>query len=323
MEYTKFGQTDLNVSVLALGTGSYFSNIPDDVSERMLNLFYEEGGNLYDTANYYGRWKPGNKPLSEINLGKWIKKNNMRHRIVLATKGACYFSNRPDLPRVTPKYIEEDLHESLKNLQTDYIDFYWLHQDDVKQPVEEIIDILNRFVKEGKIRWFGCSNWKVERMKAADDYASKNGLKTFYASQVMMNLAVPNMEPLNELKQSWVGPELQKYYVKEKMPLAAYTSQAMGIYKLALRDDFLTNPNFHQARRYFLNEGTTSRVIQVKKLSQKTGMTPIQICLGYLQSQKFQVIPIIGPRNENELRESLEGAGCKLLAEEMSFIING
>lgn len=321
MEYTKLQNTDLEISVFALGTGSYASHVSEPVSELLLDRFIDQGGTMIDTANYYGRWNPGNKPLSEMFLGKWIEKNNLRHKIVLATKGACYPVNQVHSPRVTPDCIRTDLYDSLKNLRTDYIDLYWLHQDDPNQPVEGIIDILNEFVHKGIIRYFGCSNWRVPRMEAAADYAREKNLKSFAASQVMFNLASPNMEALNELKQSWVDGDQVAYYTETQMPLYAYTSQANGVFSIALRDDFLFNAKFATARKYFLNNITLDRVKRVKQLSEEINRSPIEICLGFLRSQDFQVIPIIGPHTIDELNESLKGADCMLSKEQIDFIL--
>ncbi|SCH15233.1 putative aldo-keto reductase [uncultured Ruminococcus sp.] len=321
MKYILLNNTDLRVSALALGTGSFFSHISNQESEKLLDYYFEQGGNLFDTANYYGRWNPGNQPLSEIYLGKWIKKRELRNKIILGTKGACYPVNRPDIPRVTVKDISHDLHESLKNLQTDYIDFYWLHQDDPTQPVDAIIDLLNKFVTEGKIRYFGCSNWSVERMEQAKKYAEGHHIKSFSASQVMYNLASPNMSALHELKQTWVCDTQQKYYEKNKMPLFAYTSQAMGIFSLALRSDFLDTDKYQNAKKYFYNEITLKRIQKVKKLSKNIGHSPIEICLAFLLSHPFQIIPIIGPYQLDELQESLNSSTLTLQKETIEWLL--
>ena len=123
---------------------------------------------------------------------------------------------------MTPAYLRSDLEDSLRNLFTDHIDLYWLHQDDPDQPVGPIIEELNKCVDEGKIRYFGCSNWKVERIREADAYARERGLRSFSANQIMFNLAFPNMTAVDELDQTWLTPGMRKYHEKTQMPLFAY-----------------------------------------------------------------------------------------------------
>lgn len=320
MDTISIAGTDLNVSPIVLGTGSYYSDVPDNVADRLLSRYLDMGGNLLDTANYYGRWAMGCKPLSELGIGRWLKRTGNRGRILLATKGVCYEVNRPDRPRVTPKHLQQDLEESLRNLQTDYLDLYWLHQDDPTQPVEPLLDMLNDYVRKGKIRAFGCSNWSPTRMEAADRYARCKNMPGFIASQVMFNAAVPNMEALHELKQSWAEEEHQSYYAKTGMPLFAYTAQAGGFFTAVHQEDFLMNPAYANVRKYFLNQPNLERGRRIRMLAERHGCSATAICLAFLRAQPFRVFAIAGPHTEAQFEDTMQGVGVRITSEELAYI---
>ena len=128
----------------------------------------EFGVNILDTAIGYGG--------SEVSIGKWMSARNNRKDNILITKG-CHPG--PEGKRVTPKDLADDLFRSLERLETDYIDIYLLHRDDLDLPVDPIVDALNEHFAAGRIKSFGGSNWTHQRIQEANDYAAKNGLEPF------------------------------------------------------------------------------------------------------------------------------------------------
>lgn len=138
-----------------------------------MGTYLEQGGNVSDTAHVYSDWVPGEKAYSERVIGDWLARSSKRCQIVLITKGGHPDMTRstPDLhkSRMTHKDMKEDLDGSLKQLRADYIDLYFYHRDNGNQSVEEEIEVMEEFVKAGKIRYYGCSNWDADQMKAADD----------------------------------------------------------------------------------------------------------------------------------------------------------
>ena len=109
------------------------------------------------------------------------------------------------IPRISPQDIITDIDESLHCLQTETIDLYWLHRDDPKQPVAAILETLNNQVTKGKIRYFGCSNWRVQRIEEAMQYATDHGIAGFVGNQLMWSFAVPNLDALEAypVRQDW------------------------------------------------------------------------------------------------------------------------
>jgi aryl-alcohol dehydrogenase-like predicted oxidoreductase len=185
-------------SFLCLGTVPFGSTMSEKDSFGLLDAYLHLGGNFIDTANVYADWIPGEKSTSEKTIGKWLKSRQNRQQLIVATKGGHPDLNLLHVPRISKGNIIHDLHESLRHLQTDYIDLYWLHRDDPKVPVEEILMTLEEQVQSGKIKYYGCSNWTAFRIKEAQKVAASLGTKGFVASQPMWSLAVPNYEHMTD-----------------------------------------------------------------------------------------------------------------------------
>jgi aryl-alcohol dehydrogenase-like predicted oxidoreductase len=192
MRYVKIPQLEKPVSVIGLGTASSaFTPDTYDQAAELLEKFLEADGNCIDTAHIYGF---GN---SEKTLGRWLKESGRRKELVLITKGCHPAVNREDIfgspwvSRLTPEVIRADLNESLERLQTDYIDLYLLHRDDESVPVGPLIEALNQEQAQEHIRAFGASNWRVERIAEANQYAAGQGLNGFVISSPSLSLARP------------------------------------------------------------------------------------------------------------------------------------
>lgn len=322
MKYRKLEGTDLTVPQYVLGTGDYASNVPADIARDLLKTYVDCGGTMLDTSHYYGSFLVGGRSLSECLVGDFLQENHLREQVLISTKGCCYATNKPYEKRVTPAFLRSDLTESLRNLHTDYIDFYWLHQDDPSQPVGAILEELNRCVEEGKIRYFGCSNWKIERILEADAYAEAHGLRKFSANQVMLNMAYPNMTAVDELIQTWLTPGMRKYHERTQRPVFAYCSQASGFFYNCFKDDYMENIGYSYSRKYFYNSESLRRAKQALRLSKQSGMTLQDIVLGYTLAQPFPVLPIVGPQRPDEMKSTLESAQVPLTQEQINFIFD-
>lgn len=323
MKEVRLGNTNLRVTNIALGTGALGSRFDDSTSLKILDRYFGEGCNFIDTANVYGRWNQGNRPLSELLIGKWMKAHHLRNHLVIATKGCADSQDSIGKRRVSRQSILEDIHNSLSNLGTDYIDLYYIHQDDPSVSVSEILDTLNELKAEGKIRYFGCSNWSAERIREADEYAFSHECESFSVNEIMFNMAKANDDVVSAATQSHMNREMFQYHTGSKLPVAAYTSQAAGYFALYRQNDFLTSPRFSFPRDFFHNSITVERAERANTLSQLKGYTPLEITIGFLFAQPFQVIPIIGPWNEQELLESLKASDTVLSEVELNYILGG
>ena len=204
----RIGDSDLEIYPLGLG-GNVFGNTADKAaSERVLDAFVAVGGNHIDTADSYSAWVPGNKGgESETILGEWMKNRGNRQSIVLATKVGAH----PEFRGLAPDNIARAAEESLRRLQTDYIDLYYAHYDDDSRPIEEIAAAIDRLVREGKVRYVGISNFQPERSAAWIRFARENGLAVPVALQPEYNLVArrnyeQNVAPLAEAEGLGVLP---------------------------------------------------------------------------------------------------------------------
>lgn len=174
---------DLRVSKLAMGADKLALSLTDAELFYLLDIFTDAGGNVIDTARVYSGGK------SEEAIGRWLEKTGKRGNIVLSSKGCHPQINDMSQRRLSKKDMEYDLNLSLKVLKTDCIDIYWLHRDDPSRTVDEIVENINYFIKEGKIRMAGCSNWYSDRIEQANNYAAQKGLCGFSSSQIQWSLA--------------------------------------------------------------------------------------------------------------------------------------
>ena len=171
MRTVQISGADLAPSSLCLGTVEFGSTIDRDAAFALLDAYVAAGGNFVDTAKVYGDWTPGPPSPSEKIIGEWLKARKNRSRVILATKGGHYHLDAPQIKRLKPADIVSDLDASLQHLQTDVVDLYWLHRDDPARPVAEMVETLEAQVKAGKIRYYGASNWRVDRLSEAQEVA--------------------------------------------------------------------------------------------------------------------------------------------------------
>lgn len=312
MHKTIIGKTDLNVSAVCLGTGSFGTSIDENTSFDLIDSFLDAGGNFLDTANVYGKWASDKKNHSEITIGKWLKTREKRHEIIFGTKGGHPELSSMDQLRLAPDEIKKDIEESLISMKIDHIDIYWLHTDDPSYPAGEILETLNELVREGKTRYIGCSNWKVERIKSALEYAIKNRLNCFMANQMMWNLAIPDITTMRIPGMAVMNKECIEFHRKNDFTAIPYTSQANGFFTKALKVGFWDSSEHKELKKLYSNNNNAALVAKVGELADKMGVSGTQIALAYLLNQKITTIPIIGPRRIDQLKDSLDATEIKL-----------
>jgi len=189
MKYKKFGNTGLEVSVICLGTMQFGWSTDEKTSFKILDKFFEEGGNFIDTADVYSRWVEGNPGgVSERIIGKWMKSRNVREGIVLATKVRGRMWEGPNGEGLSRKHIMKAVEDSLRRLQTDYIDLYQVHWPDWDTPLEETLRALDDLVRDGKVRYIGASNYPAWYLIKVLWISDKYGLHRFESIQPQYSL---------------------------------------------------------------------------------------------------------------------------------------
>lgn len=285
----------------------------------MMDKYFEAGGNCLDTARVYAEWLPDGKGASERTVGEWIRSRKQRDRVLISTKGGHPPVERMEEGRLSRECLESDLDESLKAIGTDYIDIYWLHRDDLKLPVEEIMENLQHFINKGKIKTIGCSNWKAERIEKANQYALAQSLTPFAASQIQWSLAVSTAELHQDPTLVCMDDEEYQWYVKNEMPIMAYSSQAKGFFARGAKDLHSIN---QKAYTRFLTSDNIARLQRVKEYATRTGLTPTAVALGYILSNKLPSMAVIGCKNIDQLKDSLTAKDVELSQETVEWLYN-
>jgi aryl-alcohol dehydrogenase-like predicted oxidoreductase len=307
MEYVRLPGSELNPSAICLGTSMLGSAVGREDAFRLLDRFVGEGGNFLDTALVYADWLTGEKSVSEKTIGAWMRERGNRGEVLVATKGAHPDLAMMHISRVTPADIALDIERSLRHLQTDWIDLYWLHRDDPSVPVAELIDVLEEHVRRGNIRAYGCSNWRCGRIGEARQYSARRGYQGFVASQNRWSLA--ETPPPGDKTMVAMDEREEEYHRETGLPAIPYSSQAGGFFSGKYRPETLQkDAETIRKLRPLCTERNIRRLEKVLAIAAESGRTGTQVALAYLRSQPFPVIPIVGCRTMEQLEDSL-GAG--------------
>ena len=307
MRYSNsFGE---KASKMFLGTAYFGDGISQEDAYDIMDKFREKGGTHIDTARLYA------KGISEEIVGKWLKDRNASEMHIF-TKGGYYEPDAGEVSRVTPKDIAADLEKSLKALDTDSIEFYWLHRDDRVIEPGEIAELMNSLVKDGKIRKFGASNWQSDRIKAVNEYAQKHSLMGFSASQIRFNPAYCLGE-----RGGLVGMDKGEFefYKKAGMPVVAYSSQAKGFFsKIAEQGiDALSE----KAKKRYLCEENLKKLDVMKSLAEKYNCSVGAIvCSAMCSIDCPDTFPVIGGSRVSQIEDSVSGADIVIPTEELKMI---
>ena len=282
---------DMSLSNIVLGTDGYGERIDKKTAFSIMDLYTQNGGNVIDTARLY------TNGTSESYVGEFI--SGIRDNLYISTK--CAHPPLSDMShnRLNEIDIEYDIDTSLKTIGIDYIDIVWLHRDDLSVSVEPIIDIMNKMVKKGKIRYFGASNWTYQRIDEANKYADKTNQSGFIASQPLYNMAT-RTKVWDSTLVCLEGEEKAKYD-KSHFPVFAFSSQAKGFF-----EKYSQGTLSEKAKERYLNDNTLKTYELIKKSAQESGNTISYTALSMLIEQSnFDVFPIIGPSNVEQLKSTL------------------
>lgn len=313
--------TDLQVSRLCYGTNMLGTAIDQAGANAILDRFAELGGNFIDSARSYGDWIPdAPKGASERAVGAWLK-GKKREDFVIATKGGFFDIRAGDYRnRVTPDDIRSDLAESLDHLGVDAIDLYWLHMDNPEVPVGPIMDALIEAKAEGKIRWFGASNWTAARVLEANAYAKSKGSEGFVAVEPFWGLAKPNEG--NAMQQGY-----QLYFedhgtaLKDSgLAIIPYCAQSRGYFGMLEKGEDAV-PDALKA--FYDNPANKGRFEAARQVAARHGVSVSEVVLAYLVNQPQQVIPIFGASSPARVTESVKAAELTLSADELAELSAG
>lgn len=304
MKRIRIPETDLSVSSMGCGCVNAGLKWEGKNADEVFDAFFDLGGNLYDTARVYSDWVPTEVGRSERVLGEWLSRSNKRNEIVLVTKGGHPDMRAKDIDlhksRLSKEEMEYDLDLSLKALQTDWIDLYFYHRDDRTRTVEELIDTMESFVKAGKIRYYGCSNWTTERMKEADAYCRKMGYRGFSANEMYYNVGSMHKRPAADDTLVLMDQEMLAYHRENPRNLAMpYMGLCSGAFNkwIALGEEAVRESEYYTEE----NEKVKDQMI---KIAEKYHITITQAVLGFFTCQDFACVPLYGPRGADSFAEA-------------------
>lgn len=319
MQYHTIPATDLTVSQICLGAGAFGSAVDLTQSFQILDQFVEAGGTFIDTARAYAIWTSVGAGASENVIGQWLAARKLSHNIVIASKGGHPEWASLDTPRMSARDIIGDCEESLKALGLDSIPLYWLHRDDPSQPVESLLQTLESLVQSGKIRYYGCSNWRPDRIRQAQVAAEDNGWQGFVADQPMWSLAQANIAAMPDKTLVWMDDALLAMHRETKLPAIPYTAQARGVFaKVKLSGwEGLTE----DVRRDYDNAHNHAIYERLEALSQQKKVSITAIAIAWLlQNPDFLTIPIVSARSRQQWNEILSATSVPLTAKERESI---
>ena len=302
MEKRKLGNSGIEVAPLALGGNVFGWTIDEPTSFKIVDGFIDAGFNLVDTADVYSRWQAGHiGGESEAIIGNWLKKSGKRDKVVLATKVGMDMGG--ENKGLSQKHIFKSVEDSLKRLQTDYIDLYQSHKDDPDTPQEETLAAYAELVKQGKIRVIGASNYSAARLAEALSISEQKGYPVYQTLQPEYNLYA----------REGYEKELEPFCVQRGIGVITYFSLASGFLtgKYRAESDFGKSVRGGSMKR-FLNERGFKILAALDEVSKQQNATQAQIALTWLMARKGVSAPIVSATNLEQLNDILKSVDVKL-----------
>ncbi|MGE5321387.1 MAG: aldo/keto reductase [Actinomycetota bacterium] len=309
MEKRRLGNSSLQVSPLCFGGNIFGWTADESTSFKLLDGFIEAGFNFIDTADSYSTWVPGHKGgESEEIIGKWMKERGNREKVIVATKVGSEVGGRKGLSKA---YILSEVEESLRRLQTDYIDLYQSHRDDPGTPVEETLEAYSELVNQGKVRVIGASNFTAERLEMSLHASRKHGYPRYESLQPNYNL----------YDRADYELKLEPLCVKERLGVIPYFSLASGFLtgKYHTKADLEKSPRGKFVQKY-LNERGLRIVASLEHMAAEVGSTPARVALAWLIARPSVTAPIASATTMQQLTELVEATRLKLDAGVISLL---
>ena len=299
----EFPGLDKKVSRIFFGTAS-MPFMMGMGAESLLDQMISSGINAIDTARGYGQ--------AEVTVGKWLAARKNREEVVILSK--CGNVSPDGKVLVNREVILREISESLKALQTDYIDIYLLHRDDPNTPVSELIDTLNELADVGKIRVFGVSNWTDDRIREANEYAESKGLRGFSVSSPNYGLARQVSDPWGGGCVTVSGPEnreARKWYAENRMPLIAYSSLGRGFFSGRFRSfdyEGAEKALDSVAVKGYLSEDNMRRLKAAEDYAEAHGISVPQTAMRFILSSPMNVFAAATMSGFMRMQENTEAA---------------
>lgn len=302
MKKRKLGNSGLEIAPLAFGGNVFGWTADEPTSFRLLDEFAEAGFDFIDTADVYSRFAPGNQGgESETIIGKWAKQKGNRDKIIIATKaGMDMGDGRKGLAK---SYILRAAEDSLKRLQTDYIDLYQAHIDDLETPLEETLEAFAQLVEQGKVRAIGASNYDAERLSASLEVSRQLNIPRYESLQPLYNL----------YERTEFEEKLEPLCLEKNIGVISYFSLASGFLtgKYRSEADLSKSPRGGRVKKY-LNDRGFSILDALDSVAKQYGSTPARVSLAWLIARPSVTAPIASATSLEQLDDLIESTKLEL-----------
>lgn len=302
MERRKLGNSGLEVAPLALGGNVFGWTVDEPTAFELLDGFVAAGFNLVDTADIYPRWVPGNQGgESEAIIGNWLKRRGKRDDVIVATKVGLEMG--PDRKGLSKDYIMRSADDSLRRLQTDYIDLYQSHHDDPETPLAETLEAFDRLIKQGKVRAIGASNYSAARLAEALNVSRSLGLARYESLQPLYNL----------YDRAVYEDELEPLCVTEGLGVINFYSLAAGFLtgKYRSEADLSQSARGGTVKKYLTDRGF--RIVDaLEQVAAEHQSTPARVALAWLIARPSITAPIASATSMDQLNDLIAATKLRL-----------
>jgi aryl-alcohol dehydrogenase-like predicted oxidoreductase len=310
VEYKVLGKTELKVSRLCLGTMTMGWTSSKADSFAVMDYAVEKGINFFDTADIYSFWAEGNDGgVAESWIGEWLQDRQARNEVIIATKARGRMWNGPDGEGLSRKHLMRAVEDSLRRLQVDTIDLYQSHWPDEATPLEETFRAFEDMIKQGKVRWLGCSNHTAVQLQETLDLCTAQNLPRYESLQPHYNL----------VHRSEYETELMDLCEKENLGVIPYSPLEGGFLTGKYRQETIpTDSRGHGSDRMrpYMNKRGYAIIDALDEIGQSHNATVAQTALTWLLANPTITSAIIGANTVTQLTETITAADITLSAEE-------
>jgi aryl-alcohol dehydrogenase-like predicted oxidoreductase len=302
MKKRQLGRSGLQVSPLCFGGNVFGWTVDEATSFNLLDGFTDAGLDFIDTADVYSRWVPGHMGgESETIIGKWLKQSGKRDKVIIATKlGMEMAADKKGLSRA---YMMRAVEDSLRRLQTDYIDLYQSHSDDAQTPLEETMQAFGELIEQGKVRAIGASNYQADRLAESLEVSRRLGIPRYESLQPFYNL----------YDRDRYEAELEPLCLKKEIGVISYFSLAKGFLSGKYRSEAdLSKSPRGQGVKAYLDERGFRILAALDELAEQHNATPAQVSLAWLIARPSITAPIASATTLEQLDDLIAATRLEL-----------
>ena len=303
MDRRPLGRSEIVIEPLVLGGNVFGWTVDEKAGFAVLDAFVGEGFTAIDTADVYGKGK------SETMIGEWLKARGNRDAVHIFTKVGSEMA--PDRKGLRAAYIKQAIEDSLRRLQTDYVDLYQSHRPDPETPHEETLEAFDLLIRSGKVRVVGSSNFTPQMIRDAHETAVIKSLPRYETEQPEYNL----------YDRAGFEGELQDLAIAEEIGIVPYFSLAAGFLTGKYRSarDFTKSPRGGRMDKYLNDKGF--RILEaLDAVSSANGATPAEVSLAWLVAQPGVTAPIASATSVDQVRSLARGVRLKLSDKDLKVL---